>query len=289
MAEQFHHYNAQAGAIKIHYVREGRDGTPVILLHGWPGFWFDWHLNIGELARRFDVIAPDLRGFGYSDKPDLPPEQGYTDEAHAADVMGLIGALKLGVVDIVAYDIGAIVAQAFALKYPNALRRLVLFDPPYPGIGTRWFEFAHIPEIWYQSFHQLQLAEDLVGSSRRATELYLRHFLSHWSYDKNLFSDEEIAQYVEAFSQPGALRGGFNNYRAYRRAPTVALTPGWAIAHPTLVLWGDSDSIIPVAWSDNLKDYFKHLTFKKLERCGHFCQREAPEIVNREILAFLGT
>jgi pimeloyl-ACP methyl ester carboxylesterase len=287
MTHEFKHHHAQVGAIKIHYVREG-NGTPVLLLHGWPGFWFDWHLNIPELAQRFDVVAPDLRGFGYSDKPDLPPEQGYTDEAHAGDVMGLIEALKLGVVDVVAYDIGAIVAQSFALKYPNALRKLILFDPPYPGVGMRWFDITHLQETWYQSFHQLQLAEDLVGSSRRATELYLRHFLSHWSYNPNLFADDEIAQYVEAFSQPGALRGGFNNYRAFRRAPTAALTPGWTIAHPTLVLWGDSDSIIPVAWSDNLKDYFKNLIFKKLEHCGHFCQREAPEAVNREVLQFLG-
>ncbi len=287
MTDQFTHHHAQVGEVRIHYVREGK-GTPVLLLHGWPGFWFDWHLNIPELARRFDVIAPDLRGFGYSDKPDIPPEKGYTDKAHAADVMGLIRELKLGVVDIVAYDIGAIVAQCFALEYPGALRRLVLFDPPYPGIGMRWFDPGHLQETWYQSFHQLQLAEDLVGSSRRATELYLRHFLGHWSYDKRLFSDEEVDRYVEAFSQPGALRGGFNNYRAFRRAPTVALTPGWKIEHPTLVLWGDSDAIIPIAWSDNLKDYFTKLTFKKLERCGHFCQREAPEDVNREIAAFLG-
>lgn len=287
MTDQFNHHHVKVGDLSIHYVRAG-NGRPVILLHGWPGFWFDWHLNIPALAGRFDVIAPDLRGFGYSDKPDVAPEQGYTDAAHASDVLGLVEALKLGVVDIVAYDIGAMVAQCFALRYPQTLRRLVLFDPPYPGIGMRWLEPAHMQETWYQSFHQLQLAEDLVGSSRRATEIYLRHFLSHWSCDKNLFSDEEVAHYVEAFSQPGALRGGFNNYRAFRRAGGVSLTPGWKIEHPTLVLWGDSDPIIPIAWSDNLKDYFNNLTFRRLDRCGHFCQREAPEVVNREITEFLG-
>lgn len=169
MADQFKHHRVKLGDVTIHYVREG-GGRPVLLLHGWPGFWFDWHLNIPALAARFDVIAPDLRGFGYSDKPDLAPEKGYTDEAHAADVFGLIGALELGVVDIVAYDIGAIVAQCFALKYPASIRRLVLLNPPYPGIGMRWVDPSHIQETWYQSFHQLKLAEDLVGSSRRATE-----------------------------------------------------------------------------------------------------------------------
>jgi pimeloyl-ACP methyl ester carboxylesterase len=287
MAHEFKHHQAKVGDITLHYVREG-SGNPVLLLHGWPGFWFDWHLNIPELAKHFDVIAPDLRGFGYSDKPDLPPEKGYTDEAHAADIVGLLDGLKLSVVDIVAYDIGAIIAQCFAIKFPARLRKLVLFDPPYPGIGMRWVDPGHIQETWYQSFHQLPLAEELVGSSRRATEVYLRHFLSHWSHDKKLFTDEEVGQYVEAFSQPGALRGGFNNYRAYRRVGTVALTPGWTIDHPALVLWGDSDPIIPVAWSDNLKDYFKNLTFRRLGRCGHFCQREAREAVNREIIAFLG-
>jgi pimeloyl-ACP methyl ester carboxylesterase len=67
----------------------------------------------------------------------------------------------------------------------------------------------------------------------------------------------------------------------------AALTPAWKIEHPTLVLWGDSDAIIPIAWSDNLKDYFNSLTFRRLDRCGHFCQREAPERVNREITEFL--
>ena len=135
-------------------------------------------------------------------------------------------------------------------------------------------------------FHQLPWAEDLVGSSRKATELYVRHFLSHWSHDKDLWTDEEIAEYVEAFSQPGAIRGGFNCYRAaFRGGSRLEGDP--KIYAPTLVLWGDSDAVLPLAWSDKLPDFFPNLTFRKVEQAGHFLMREKPDLVNEAIIEFV--
>ena len=125
----------------------------------------------------------------------------------------------------------------------------------------------------------------LVGSSRRATELYLRHFLSHWSYDKDLWTAEEIAEYVEAFSQPGALRGGFNCYRA-------AFRGGWApqgdpkIHAPTLVLWGQHDRLIPLAHGEY---YAEHIPAARLETldCGHMLPFEKPEEFAQRVTAFV--
>ena len=209
MAETWNHQFAQVNDIRLHYVRQG-SGTPVLLIHGWPGFWFEWNKNIPPLAERFDVVAPDMRGYAYSDKPDLPPEEGYTDAAMAEDIAALIRELGFERVSIVAHDFGAVWTQRFARTHPELLERLVLFNPPYPGIGGRYFEMPQPFETWYMIFHQQPWAEDIVGASRASTETYLRHFLRHWSHDTDVFPDEEIAEFVEAYSQPGALRGGFN-------------------------------------------------------------------------------
>ena len=279
-----HHYVTVNG-VKLHYVRQGA-GDPLLLIHGWPGFWFEWHKNIDELSRHYDVIVPDMRGFAYSDKPDLAPEVGYTDTAFAEDIKAFADFYHLDNLRIVSHDFGAIWVQRFARLYPERLHKLMLFDPPYPGIGGRWFEMPHAFHTWYQIFHQQPWAEDLVGSSPKATEIYLRHFLSAWSANKDLWTDDEIAAYVEAYSQPGALRGGFNCYRAALRGGAFngADKP---VTTQTSILWGDSDAILPFAWSDNIAQHFSNATVKKIEGVGHFMMREAPERINAEILAFM--
>jgi pimeloyl-ACP methyl ester carboxylesterase len=285
--DSFKHDYVTVNGVKLHYVRQGT-GQPLLLIHGWPGFWYEWHLNIGPLSEHFDVIVPDMRGYAYSDKPDLAPEVGYSDTAFAEDIRALIDHFGFEQVRIVSHDFGAVWVQRFARTHPERLAKLVLFDPPYPGIGLRWFEMPHVFNTWYQIFHQQPWAEDLVGSSRKATEIYIRHFLSAWSANKDLWTEEEIAEYVEAYSQPGALRGGFNCYRAALRG---GLQGGGdlTIKTPTLVLWGDGDSIIPFAWSDKIPEFFPNSTVKKVEGAGHFMMREAPDRVNQEIIDFMGS
>lgn len=279
-----HHYTSVNG-VKLHYVRQGK-GEPLLLIHGWPGFWFEWHKNIPELAQHYDVIVPDMRGFAYSDKPDAPPEVAYNDTAFAEDIRAFIDFYHFDKVRIVSHDFGAVWMQRFARMYPERLHKLVLFDPPYPGIGARWFQLPQVFQSWYQIFHQQPWAEDLVGSSKQATEIYLRHFLSAWSANKDLWTDDEIKAYVEAYSQPGALRGGFNCYRAVMRGGMQS-SGDLTVKTPTLVLWGDSDSILPYEWSDNLPQFFSNHTLKKMEGVGHFMMREAPDRVNAEILNFM--
>ena len=284
MAEPWNHQFAKVNGVKLHYVRQG-SGSPLLLIHGWPGFWFEWNKNIPALAERFDVVAPDMRGFAYSDKPDLPPEEGYTDVVMAEDIAALVRELGFERVNIVAHDFGATWAQRFARTHPELLDKLMLFNPPYPGIGGRWFQMPQVFETWYMVFHQQPWAEDLVGSTRAATELYLRHFLRHWSHDTDVYTDEEIAEFVEAYSQPGALRGGFNCYRAALRAGQQQ--DNSPIETLTRILWGDSDPILRFEWSDNLGEFFSNYTLKKIEGCGHFMHREAPDRINQEIIEFL--
>ena len=131
----WNHQFTVANGIRLHYVRHGA-GLPLVLLHGWPEFWLTWRKNIGPLADHFDVIAPDLRGFGESDKPALPALEGYTLDHHVEDLRGLAAALGLGRFGIVSHDVGAYVAQAFARTYPEHLIGLFFFNCPYPGIGS---------------------------------------------------------------------------------------------------------------------------------------------------------
>ena len=284
--KDFPHHNVTVNGLNLHYVRQG-SGPPLLLIHGWPGWWYEWHLNIGPLSEHFDVVAPDMRGFAYSDKPDAAPEAAYTGKHFADDIVGLIDALGFERVRIVSHDFGAVWVNKLARTYPDRLEKLVLFDPPYPGIGGRWFQMPHIFNSWYQIFHQMPWAEDLVGATRKSTELYLRHFLSAWSANKDLWTDEEITEYVEAFSQPGAIRGGFNCYRAALRGGAFSGPGDLKVTTPTLVLWGDGDAILPFEWSDKIPEFFPNSTLKKVEGAGHFMMREAADRVNGEIIAFM--
>lgn len=149
-----HSFALGIDGVRIHYVKNGH-GPTLILLHGWPGFWYDWRRIIPRLSKEAQVIAPDFRGFGDSDKPDKPPIESYTPEVFAGDVISLLDRLGVGEVVIAAYDLGVAVARVLAHANPSRVRALTLFNPPYPGIGMRRFEPSAQRELWYQHFHNL--------------------------------------------------------------------------------------------------------------------------------------
>ena len=204
----WNHCYADLEDLRVHYVRHG-SGFPLVLLHGWPEFWYVWRKNIPVLAERFDDIVPDLRGVGDTEKPDGPldPDHMVDDLAALADHLGVE---RFGVVT---HDVGAWLVPRLAYRSPQRLARLFFFNCPYPGIGRRWIEAGHLKEVWYQSFHQEDWAAELVGSSREACRIYLRHFLAHWSDDPGAF-DEDLDVWVDNFMKPGNLQGGFNWYKA---------------------------------------------------------------------------
>ena len=169
--------NATDG-FRLAYDRSG-SGPPVLLLHGWPGDRDDYREVVPRLAG-LDVIVPDLRGFGESDKHPASPAAAYSAAAQARSVVALIGELGLRGVVVAGYDIGSRIGQAVAADQPGLLRGLVL-APPLPGIGARILDAAAQREFWYQAFHQLDLAEQLIDGRPGAVRAYLAHFWSHWS------------------------------------------------------------------------------------------------------------
>jgi pimeloyl-ACP methyl ester carboxylesterase len=258
-----------------------------VLLHGWPEFWYVWHKNVPVLAESFDVVAPDLRGFGDSDKPGGPPEELLGNLVE--DLRALADAMDFDRFGVVSHDVGAYVAQGFARKYPERLSGLFFFNCPYPGIGRRWVDPDSVNEIWYQTFNQQPWAASLVGENRKTCRTYFRHFLDHWAHEPGLF-DEDLDHWVDNFMKPGNLQGGFDWYIGTNRSRLDLVRNGPPelpkIDTPTRVRWGESDPILKVEWADRLGDYFTDLDFSPLREAGHFAHYEQPDLANREILEF---
>ena len=270
---------AGSGGVRLHYVRLGA-GDPVLLLHGWPGFWYDWRRVLVPLADRADVIAPDFRGYGDSDKPDVPPAEGYTATVMTDDLVALLDGLEIGEVVVAGHDIGATIAQSLALRHPDRVRALALFNPPYPGIGERRFEPSAQREFWYQHFHNLPWSDRLVAQDRETVGLYLAHFYDHWSGRKDAVREREFEAIVDAYARPGALAASIAYYRARaagRQAQAAAPPEESRIRHPTAIAWGELDPVIPSAWADRLGQTFPNHELTLLPGIGHFVPLEAPE------------
>ena len=287
MGEQFNHMMASVNGINIHYVIQGH-GNPVVLLHGWPEFWYGWRKQIPVLSQHFQTIVPDMRGFGYSDKP----LSGYDTRTASSDIYELVRNLGHQQVDIVAHDIGVRVAYRFTLDHEDTVRRLVLLDstPPMEQLGHQ--SPAVVRERWHSYFHQqFDLPEKLIEGRE---EIYLRHIFRDWTINKYPPSSEEIEEYVRAYSQPGALRGGFNYYRAaaYDAPSDWQADAGRELPHPVLFLYGtrriktaEAQGAGPL--EDAWRGAFPNVRGKDMGNYGHFLQWETPESTNKEIIDFL--
>jgi pimeloyl-ACP methyl ester carboxylesterase len=273
-----HSHGPGAGGVHLHYVRRGR-GEQVVLLHGWPGFWYDWRHVVFPLAEEADVIAPDFRGFGDSDRPEGNPKELYTPEQLAADVLSLLDHLGIERFVVVGHDTGAVIAQVLARQVPERVRALVLFNTPHAAIADRPREPAARRESWYHHFHALPWSHELVGYNRETTELYLRHFYDHWVGNKRSVRPKEFEAIVDTFARPGAIRASFGWYRATyeEEADPSARAPEAPISIPTVVRWGELDPVKPAAWAEGIEQTFPNLDFRFVPGAGHFVPFEAPE------------
>lgn len=270
------------------HVAEIGDGPPVLLLHGWPEFWMTWLPMINRLHGEYRLIAPDMRGFGDSEK-SRGPRADVGANVHADDMAALISALGLDAVGVVGHDVGAYVAQALARRHPQLVERLLFFNCPTASVAGRWVHDGHVNEVWYQSFQQLPLAEVLVGSSREACAHYLGYFLNHWCHRKEAFQPAFEA-WVENFMKPGNLRGGFDWYRSQNAARIAAIdghpTPSVKIHQPARVHWGRHDPILKSEWAAFVPDHFDQAEVSFCESAGHFVHVEAPDDAAEVFAAF---
>ena len=260
------------------YERSGA-GAPVLLLHGWPGRRTDYRSVVPLLHEAADVVVPDLRGFGRSDKHAVPAADGYGAAAQARSVIGLMDELGLETAVLAGYDIGSRIAQTVARTAPRRVRALVL-APPLPGPGERVLTPEAQREFWYQPFHQLELAAELIDGRPDAVRHYLRHFWSHWSGPGFELAQADLERLVESYAEPGAFVASIGWYRAGSGTVASSLAEISAprpepIGVPTRVLWPEHDPLFPRAWGDRLGDHFARVSITALH-CGHFSPLEAP-------------
>lgn len=272
--------SAPIDGFSLAYDRAGA-GPPVVLLHGWPGTRGDFRALVPMLVDAMDVIVPDLRGFGESDKHAVAPRDGYSAAAQARSVVGVMDELELDRVLVAGYDIGSRVAQTIAQSAPEQVRALVL-APPLPGVGDRVLTPAAQQEFWYQAFHQLELIEQLLDGKPDAIGAYLRHFWSRWSGPAFELAEPDLDQLVEHYAKPGAFVASIGWYRAGSGTVAKSLaehppSPVERIAQPTRVLWPEHDPLFPPEWGDRLDAYFSRVTVTALPESGHFSPLEAPE------------
>lgn len=275
---------------RLAYDRHGRPGAPaVVLLHGWPGNRHDYRRVVPLLADVADVVVPDLRGFGGSDKHAVDVRHFYSASAQAASVVGLINELGMTRVVLVGYDIGSRIAQSVARMYPDLAAALVL-SPPLPGAGDRVLGPQAQREYWYQAFHQLPLADRLIDGNLDIVREYLRHFWSHWSGPGFRLPDDNLEKLASEYAMPGAFTASIAWYRAGAGTVAQSLTeppPDRAIKiqPSTDVLLTQHDPLFPREWADRLDGYFVDATRHRVNDVGHFTPLECPQEMADLVLA----
>lgn len=285
MHEVKHEYH-EVNGIKLHIGRKGNGKKLVVLLHGWPEFWYTWRYQIPVLANYYTVVAPDLRGFNLSDKP-IGIEQYKTDIV-ATDIAELIKKLGFEKAHIIGHDWGGATAWTFAALYPELTDKLVVLNCPHPKVMLKSLKSnpVQIFRSWYMFYHQIPLLPEYLYDN--VLPLFFKQFFRGWMYNKQNFSDADLKAFVLAFRQTGALTGGLNYYRAMMQTkPNTSIFRN-KIAADTLLIWGEGDRALGKELTNNTEDYIAgdfQLNF--IQNCSHWTQNDCPDEVNNQLLAFL--
>lgn len=276
--------------IRMHYVTMG-NGPLLLFLHGFPEFWNSWRHQISFFSKNFTVVAPDMRGYGETDRPK---EIGhYRIEILVNDIAELISSIgQKSASAIVGHDWGGIVAWAATMMAPSITEKLVVINSPHPGIVQRnaFRNYAQMQKSWYMFFFLLQDAPESVLSQNNFAILKDMFRISTKRKDK--FTSNDLESYVSSWNKKGGLTGGLNYYRANLNAEfwgnLSESIPFPKVEIPTLQIWAEDDIFLGKELTEGTKDFVDApFSLKTIPNCGHWVQQEAPEEVNRFISEFL--
>ncbi len=276
---------AQIGGVNLHYATAGNGEKLVLLLHGFPEFWYSWRHQIVGLSDEYTVVAPDLRGYNLSDKPTDVSD--YEIEKLTDDVIGLIQYFGREKAAVVGHDWGAAIAWATALKYPEYVWKLAAMQVPPAAVWKKNQTFKQFLASWYMFFFQIpKLPEWVLSLSDYEV---LADGLRNSTAEKGIFTDEIIAEYKKNWSKPEMLESALNYYRAnilkriFGKSEVTEM-----IKVPTLFIYGEKDTAILPETIKGIGE-FVDAPFEefKFPNAGHWIQQEEAETVTRILAEFL--
>jgi pimeloyl-ACP methyl ester carboxylesterase len=279
------HRYAVVNGLRLHYVEAG-EGPLVVLLHGFPEFWYSWHRQIPALAAAgFHVLAVDQRGYNESDKP--AGVDRYRIEALTDDAAGLIAHAGHAKAHVIGHDWGGVVAWAVAMRHADVVDKLVILNAPHPAAYLRELQTTDQRlRSWYVLFFQLPVLPELL--IRAGNYALLERGLRREPVNPDAFTADDLRLYKEAVSQPGALTAALNYYRAAYRHRREARTLLRRVTAPTLLLWGERDRYLSLRLTEGLEPWVPDLRVERIPDASHWVQNDAPERVNVALVAFLG-
>jgi pimeloyl-ACP methyl ester carboxylesterase len=291
MSQQLQHHFADVNGLHLHYVQQGNGKKLVVLLHGWPEFWYSWRNQIPVLAEHFTVIAPDLRGFADSDKPK--GKENYHADIVAKDIVELIKHCGFDKAYIVGHDWGGAIAWTLAAKYDDVVEKLAVLNCPHPVLFAKALtsNIQQFGRSWYMFFFQLPaIPEFVLGNTLRK---FFTQAFKGWMHNPNNISEQDIDKYVQAYRQKDALTTSINYYRA---AISAAFSPAQRkenlvgypkVKVPVQIIWGVDDKALGRELNDNLhKMVSDTLAIEWVENCSHWIMMDQPEIVNNTLIKF---
>lgn len=296
---EFERGKTEVNGIQMHYIESGSESKPVIvLLHGFPEFWYAWSKHIELLKKEgYRVVAPDLRGYNLTDQSD--GVSSYTLPMLGSDISELVESLHVDEAIFVGHDWGGIIAWWLASEQPTLLSHLVTINAPHPAISFRELQKpSKIPSSWYFFFYQLPVLPELL--MRAGNFSLMDSAFREDTTTENAFTETEIEQYKEMMSDPGLLTSAINYDRGLFRMflgetfgswiPGIDGDPGITemnIEVPTLVLWGLQDRYYHPGLLDGLERWVNDLTLFKYQNASHWFPAEHPNEVIEQIIKFV--
>lgn len=270
-----------SNGIKLHYVTQG-EGPLVLLLHGFPEFWYSWRHQIPALAENFKVVALDLRGYNESDKP--PDVGSYTLDELILDIEGVISGLGYERCILVGHDWGGFLAWGVADAYPERVQKLCVLNAPHPAkFREGLFDPQQLLSSWYIGLFQLPwLPEALLEWNDYQAIVTI--FQSN-AINPAAFTPVDLEIYKNAVGRRGCLRAMLNYYR---NLGTGLGGRDWSVLNiPTLMLWGEGDKTLNHSLTLGTEAYVHDLRIHYIPHCGHWIQQEQPQLVNQYLREFL--
>ncbi len=276
-----HEYITTNG-VKLHYVTQGQ-GPLMLMLHGFPEFWYSWRHQIPEFASEYKVVAVDLRGYNDSDKPENP--SAYVMDEFVCDVKGIIQGLGYESCILVGHDWGGAIAWTFAYQHPEMVEKLIVLNLPHPAkFAAGLLTPQQLLRSWYIFFFQLPWLPELLLQSSDYKPIETA--FSRMAVNKNAFTPADLEAYKDAAAKRGALTAMLNYYR--NLLSSTLFKRDWSVLLvPTLMIWGEQDTALGKELTYGTEAYVRDLQIRYIPEASHWVQQDQPELVNQYMHSFL--